>query len=47
MNNFTMEKWDKLSSVLIETEANDLLNNIYKQNNEKSNIKDNILTATR
>ena len=47
MNNFTMEKWDKLSSVFIEIGANDLLDNIYNQNNEKSNIKDNILTATR
>ena len=42
-----MEKWDKLSSVLIELGATDLLNNIYNLNNEKSNIKDNIQTATQ
>ena len=41
-----MEKWDKLSSVLIEIGATDLLDNIYNQNNEKANIKDNILAAT-
>ena len=45
-DNFTMEKWDKLSSVLIEIGATDLLDNIYNQNNEKTNIKDNILAAT-
>ena len=41
-----MEKWDKLSSVLIEIGAKDLLDNIYKQNNELTNVKDNILSAT-
>ena len=45
-SNFTMEKWDKLSSVLIEIGATDLLDIIYKQNNEFSNVKENILTAT-
>ena len=45
-NNFTMEKWDKLSSVLMEIGATDLLDNICKQNNELSNVKENILTAT-
>ena len=42
-----MDKWDKLSSVFLEIGATDLLDNIYNQNNEKSNIKDNILTAAR
>ena len=45
-DNFTMEKWDKLSPVLIEIGATDLLDNIYNQNNEKTNTKDNILAAT-
>ena len=37
-----MEKWDKLSSILIETGATDLLDNIYSLNNGKANIKANI-----
>ena len=44
--NFTMEKWDKLSSIFIEIGATDLLDNIYSLNNGIANIKTNIQTAT-
>ena len=37
-----MDKWDKLCSILMELQANELLESIYNLNNEKSNIKDNI-----
>ena len=42
-----MEKWDKLCSILIEHDANDLLNNIYKLNDGNTNIKDSIQVAAR
>ena len=42
-----MEKWDKLCSILIEHNANDLLNNIYNLNDGNTNIKNSIQSATR
>ena len=42
-----MEKWDKLCSILIEHNANDLLNNIYNLNDGNANIKDSIQVAAR
>ena len=41
-----MEKWDKLCSILIEHNANDLLNNIYNLNDGNTNIKSSIQSAT-
>ena len=42
-----MEKWDKLCSILIEHNANDLLNNIYNLIDGNANIKDSIQFAAR
>ena len=33
-SSLTMEKWDKLCSILIELQASDLLDRIYSLNNE-------------